>query len=152
MRVAIAADHAGLPLKADLIEVIKDAGHEALDLGTNAVDPVDYPAYAELACEAVRSGKVDRAVILCGSGVGVGVVANKFPGIRAGVCHDHYSAHQGVEHDDMNVICLGGRIIGSEVAREIVASFLRAKFSGEERHERRLNKTLSIETKFLKSK
>lgn len=152
MRVAIAADHAGLPLKADLIEVIKNAGHEALDLGTNDVDPVDYPDYAELACEAVRSGKVDRAVILCGSGVGVGVVANKFPGIRAGVCHDHYSAHQGVEHDDMNVICLGGRIIGSEVAREIVASFLRAKFSGEERHERRLNKTLSIEAKFLKSK
>ena len=152
MKVIIGSDHAGYHLKSELARELNRAGHEVTDAGTHGTEAVDYPDYAELACEAVRSGKVDRAVILCGSGVGVGVVANKFPGIRAGVSHDHYSAHQGVEHDDMNVICLGGRIIGSEVAREIVASFLRAKFSGEERHERRLNKTLSIETKFLKSK
>ena len=150
MRVAIAADHAGLPLKGDLIEVIQANGHEALDLGTHGPESVDYPAYAELACEAVRSAQAERAVILCGSGVGVGVVANKFPGIRAGVCHDHYSAHQGVEHDDMNVVCLGARIIGSEVAREVVAAFLRAQFSGDERHDRRLSKLKSIEGRFLK--
>ena len=145
MRVAIAADHAGLPLKDDLIEVIQANGHEALDLGTHGPESVDYPDYAELACEAVRSGQAERAVILCGSGIGVGVVANKFPGIRAGVCHDHYSAHQGVEHDDMNVLCLGARIIGEALAVELVKAFVSAEFSGAERHARRLEKVKAIE-------
>ena len=126
-------------------------GHEVVDLGTHdPVEPVDYPDYAELACEAVRRGDAERAIIVCGSGVGVSMVANKFPGIRAGLCHDTYSAHQGVEHDDMNVLCIGGRIVGSELAREIVGKFLGAEFSRVDRHRRRLAKVIDIERRFLK--
>lgn len=151
MKVAVAADHAGYPLKQLVIEDLKSVGHEPLDMGTHdPSQPDDYPDFTALACEAVRAGQAERAVIICGSGVGASVAANKFPGIRAGLCHDHYSAHQGVEHDDMNVLCLGARIVGSEVARELVTVFVNARFSGEERHRRRLGKVLEIEAQFLK--
>ena len=151
MNIAIAADHAGFPLKAILVSDLKNAGHEVTDLGTNStVPPVDYPDIATLACEAVRSGHADRAIILCGSGVGVTVAANKFPGIRAGLCHDHYSAHQGVEHDDMNVLCMGARILGQEPAREIAQAFVSARYTAEERHARRLAKVIAIEATYTK--
>ncbi len=151
MKIAIAADHAGYPLKSILAADLMASGHEVHDLGTHAPTPsVDYPDIATLACEAVRSGNVDRAIILCGSGVGVTVAANKFPGIRAGLCHDHYSAHQGVEHDDMNVLCMGARILGQEPAREIAAAFVSALFTAEERHARRLEKVNAIEAKYTK--
>jgi ribose 5-phosphate isomerase B len=152
MRVAIAADHAGYPLKKIVVEDLRAAGHEVLDFGVHDSSvPSDYPDAATAVCEAVRGGQAERGVVCCGSGVGVTVAANKFPGIRAGVCHDHYSAHQGVEHDDMNVLCLGARIIGQEPAREIVRSFLAARYSQEERHARRLGKVLAIEARFLRS-
>ena len=150
MKIAVAADHAGYLLKQTVVDDIQAAGHEVLDLGTHdPTQPDDYPDFARLACTAVRRGQAQRAVVVCGSGVGVSVAANKFPGIRAGTCHDHYSAHQGVEHDDMNVLCLGARIIGPELAREIVQAFLAATFSGEERHVRRLAKIRQIEAQFL---
>ena len=151
MKVAVAGDHAGYPLKKVVVADLKTDGHEVLDLGCNDPSvPSDYPDFAESACEAVRAGRAERAVVCCGSGVGVTVAANKFPGIRAGLCHDHYSAHQGVEHDDMNVLCLGARIVGEEVAREIVRAFLAARYTGAERHARRLGKVKAIEAKFLK--
>ena len=150
MKIAVAVDHAGYPLKHMIFEDLKTGGHEVIDLGTHdPQQPDDYPDFARLACEAVRRGDAQRAVVVCGSGVGVTVAANKFPGIRAGLCHDHYSAHQGVEHDDMNVLCLGARIIGQEAAREIVQAFVGAKFTGEERHVRRLEKVRQIEAQFL---
>ena len=152
MKIAVAADHAGYVLKQTVVDDIRVAGHEVIDLGTHDPrQPDDYPDFARLACEAMRRGQAQRAIIVCGSGVGVSVAANKFPGIRAGMCHDHYSAHQGVEHDDMNVLCLGARIIGAELAREIVQTFLAATFSGEERHMRRLTKVREIEAQFLKA-
>jgi ribose 5-phosphate isomerase B len=152
MKIAVAADHAGYELKQVVVRDLKTAGYEIIDLGAHALDPLDdYPDYTRLACEAVRSGRVQRAIIVCGSGVGVSVAANKFPGIRAGTCHDTYSAHQGVEHDDMNVLCLGARIIGPELAREIVQTYLTARFSGDERHVRRLAKVCDIEAQFLKA-
>jgi ribose 5-phosphate isomerase B len=151
VKVAVAADHAGFVLKAMVVEVLRAGGHEAVDLGTNDPSvPSDYPDAAERVCEAVRGGGAERGILLCGSGVGVSVAANKFPGIRSGVCHDHYSAHQAVEHDDMNVLCVGARVIGSEVAREIVESFMGARYSREPRHARRLGKVLDIERRFLK--
>ena len=145
MRVAIGADHAGFPLKEDLRPYIEEKGHEVLDLGTYGTDSVDYPDFARAVGKAVRSGKADRGIIVCGSGVGACIVANKMTGIRAGICHDTYSAHQGVEHDDMNVLCLGGRIVGLNVALELVDAFLGAEFTNEERHVRRLSKVLEIE-------
>ncbi len=146
MRVAIAADHAGYPAKAKVIETVRAAGHEALDLGTHsAEEAVDYPDFARAVGEAVQQGRAERGILLCGSGVGACVAANKMRGIRAGICHDTYSAHQGVEHDDMNVLCLGARIIGPELIPELVRAFLGARFSGEARHVRRLNKLLQIE-------
>lgn len=151
MKIAVAADHAGYGLKQIVVNDLHSAGHEVVDLGTH--DPGqedDYPDFAQLACDAVRRGDAQRAVVVCGSGVGICVAANKFPGIRAGLCHDHYSAHQGVEHDDMNVLCLGARIVGQEVAREIVQTFIAAKFSEEARHQRRLAKVQRIEEQFLK--
>jgi ribose 5-phosphate isomerase B len=152
MKIAVAADHAGFALKQIVVQDLIATGYDVLDLGAHEPDPFDdYPDYARLACEAVRGAQAQRAIIVCGSGVGVSVAANKFPGIRAGLCHDHYSAHQGVEHDDMNVLCLGARIIGPEVAREIVQAFLSARFSGEERHVRRLAKTRGIEAQFFKA-
>ena len=151
MKVAVSSDHAGFPLKVKVVEDLKASGHDVLDLGAFSDAPCDYPDSAEAACEAIRSGKSERAVVVCGSGVGVTVAANKFPGIRAGLCHDHYSAHQGVEHDDMNVLCLGARIIGESPAREIVQAFLAAKYTGEERHAKRMAKVMAIEKRFMKS-
>jgi ribose 5-phosphate isomerase B len=152
MKLAIAADHAGYPLKELLIEDLLAEGHEVTDLGTHHPEqPDDYPDFAGAACEAVLAGEAERAIIVCGSGVGASIVANKFPGIRAGLCHDHYSAHQGVEHDEMNVLCLGARIIGPEVAREIARVFVSARYSGQERHERRIGKLKAIENRFLKT-
>lgn len=145
MKVAVACDHAGLPLKDTILETIRKAGHEAIDLGTNSTASVDYPDFAEKAGRVIQRGEADRAVVICGSGVGASVAANKMLGIRAGLCHDTYSAHQCVEHDDVNVLALGGRIIGPEVAVEVVRAFLGAKFSGEERHLRRVNKIMAIE-------
>ncbi len=145
MRIAIGADHGGFPLKGLLVEELKEAGHLVLDQGTHTPDPVDYPDLARAVGEAVRRGEAERGILICGSGVGACVAANKLAGIRAGLCHDTYSAHQGVEHDDINVLCLGARIIGPELAREIVQAFLAARFSGEERHQRRLAKIRAME-------
>lgn len=151
MKIAVAADHAGYPLKSIILADLKAAGNDVKDLGTHDPGvPDDYPDFAEAVCGAVRRKEAERGIVICGSGVGVTVAANKFPGIRAGLCHDTYSAHQGVEHDDMNVLCLGARIIGQEVAREIVRSFAAARYTGEERHARRLKKVLSIEARFLR--
>jgi len=150
MRIAIGSDHAGYELKENLVSFLKGLGHEVVDLGSHSTDPVDYPDYAEAVAKEVAGGGAHRGILLCGSGVGACVVANKIPGIRAGTCHDTYSGHQGVEHDDMNVLVLGARIIGTEVAKEIVQAFLGAKFSKEERHQRRLNKLLDIERRYSK--
>ncbi len=145
MIVAVAADHAGFPLKEMVLATVKAAGHEVLDLGVFDTQPVDYPDYAEKVARAIQEKKAERGILLCGSGVGACIAANKFKGVYAGVCHDTYSAHQGVEHDDMNVICLGARIIGPELVREIVSAFLKADFSTEERHVRRVNKVRAFE-------
>ncbi len=151
VRVAIGADHGGFILKGIIARYLSDRGLEVLDYGAQSAEPSDYPDYARAVSDAVRSGKADRGVIVCGSGVGASIAANKFPGIRAAVCHDCFSAHQGVEDDDMNVLCLGERIIGPELAKEVVESFLAAGFSGAERHVRRLGKVNKIEREFMKS-
>ena len=146
MKIAIVCDHAGFPLKNAILEVVRVAGHEPLDLGTFDTTPVDYPDYAEKLGKTLQGGQAERGILVCGSGVGASIAANKIKGIYAAVCHDTYSAHQGVEHDDMNVLCLGARILGIEPAREIVAAFLRAQFSTEERHQRRVGKVRRIES------
>ena len=148
MRVAVSADHAGVEMKRDLAAMLTGQGVQVLDLGTHSTEPVDYPDCAAAVASAIRQGQADRGVIVCGSGAGVSIAANKFPGIRAAVCHDCYTAHQAVEHDDMNVLCLGARVIGQNVAREIVDTFLKAVFSGEPRHQRRLQKILDIEARY----
>lgn len=149
MRIAVASDHAGFELKNELIPYISSLGHDVSDLGAHSLVPGDdYPDYAEAVGIAVRNGGAERGVLVCGSGVGVSVAATKIAGIRAAVCHDTYSAHQGVEHDDMNVLVMGSRIIAIELAKELVRSFLGARFSGEERHMRRLNKVKAIEARF----
>ncbi len=148
MRIAIGSDHAGFGYKGALLEMIREEGHEVVDLGTYSHEPADYPDYAEKVALAVREGNAERGLLICGSAVGVSVAANKVPGVRSGVCHDTYSAHQGVEHDDMNVLCIGERVIGIELAREIVRSFLGARFSAGGRHLRRLNKVLDLEKKW----
>jgi ribose 5-phosphate isomerase B len=146
MTISIGADHAGYDMKAELIAFIKKLGHEVHDVGTFEPDkPDDYPDFAQLVAEDIRNGQAERGILVCGSGVGVSVAANKFRGIRAGLCHDHYSAHQGVEHDNMNVLVLGARIIGQMLAEDATEAFLSANFSGEERHVRRLNKIKGIE-------
>jgi RpiB/LacA/LacB family sugar-phosphate isomerase len=145
MRIALGADHAGFTLKQDLAQELRGQGHEVLDLGTTSCDPVDYPDFAEAVALAVVCGRAERGIVLCGSGVGACVAANKIPGVRAGLCHDTYSAHQGVEHDDVNVLVLGARIVGSALARELVQTFLAARFSHDERHERRLAKVRALE-------
>jgi RpiB/LacA/LacB family sugar-phosphate isomerase len=150
MQIAIGSDHAGYELKECLEAFMKDLGHEVDDLGTHSGDPVDYPDYAEAVARDVAEGKAERGVVLCGSGVGACIVANKVHGVRAGTCHDTYSGHQGVEHDDMNVLVLGARIIGLEVAKEVVKAFLGARFSGEERHQRRLSKLIDVEKRYSK--
>jgi ribose 5-phosphate isomerase B len=149
VRIACAFDHAGFPLKALVLETVAAEGHEVIDLGTWSTDPVDYPDTARLAAEAVR-GDVDRAVLVCGSGAGVAVAACKFPNIRAVVAHDTYTAHQSVEHDDCNILCLGGRVIGPALAADIIRSYLAAEFTGEDRHKRRLDKIHGIEREFLR--
>ena len=148
MKVAIASDHAGFLMKQDVAEYLRKNGYEVMDLGTNNQDPVDYPDFSEAVGRAVLEGKAERGIVICGSGVGASVAANKIPGIRAGLCHDHYSAHQGVEHDDMNVLVLGSRVIGLEMAHDLVLPFLNAKFTGEDRHQRRLAKIKSIENRW----
>jgi len=145
VNVAVGCDHAGFELKNDLLHFIERAGHAVVDCGTNSSAPVDYPDFAVRVGEAILAGRATRAVLICGSGVGASVAANKLAGIRAGVCHDTYSAHQCVEHDDVNVLCLGARVIGVELAHEIVRQFLAARFTGEERHLRRLGKVQDLE-------
>lgn len=146
MKLALAADHAGYELKQTLIEYVKQLGHEPLDLGTDSTQSVDYPDFAEKLGRAIQEGRAERGILVCGSGVGAAVAANKLKGVRAGLCHDTYSAHQSVEHDDVNVLALGARIIGIELAKELVDAFLAAEFSGEERHRRRLAKVQALES------
>ena len=148
MRIAVAADHAGFPLKQLVIDSVTAAGHEPLDLGTDSTEPVDYPDTARAICEAVRQGRAERGIIICGSGAGVAIAACKFPGIRSAVTHDTYTAHQCVEHDAVNVVCMGGRVIGPALVAEIVPVFLAARFTGEERHVRRVGKIAAIEQEF----
>ena len=149
MRIALSADHAGFELKQQLGAHLVRRGQEVIDLGTHSTAPVDYPDSAEAVAQACIEGQADRGVIVCGSGAGVSIAANKFPGIRAAVCHDTYTAHQAVEHDDLNVLCIGARVIGPALACEIVDTFVRARFSGEERHQRRIDKILAIEGRFV---
>jgi ribose 5-phosphate isomerase B len=150
MKIVIASDHAGFPLKEEVRAYLTKSDHEVVDLGAFRCEPQDdYPDFAERVGEAIRAGEAPRGVLICGSGVGVSIAANKIPGIRAAMCHDTYSAHQGVEHDDMNVLVLGARIIGASLAYELVDAFLRAKFiSNEERFTRRFKKVLAIEAKY----
>ena len=151
MIVSLGTDHAGFPLKSTVVQAIRAAGHVVLDCGAMAMDADDdYPDFARAVAEAIRAGRAQRGVLLCGSGVGASVAANKFDGIRAALCHDTFSARQGVEDDDMNVLCVGARIIGSALALEIVGAFINATFSREERHQRRLDKVLAIERRFTK--
>lgn len=149
MIIAIASDHAGFPLRDTLLETVRFAGHQPLDLGTFSPEPVDYPDMAIKLSESLRNGQAQRGILLCGSGIGACIAANKIKGIYAGVCHDTYSAHQGVEHDNMNVLCIGARVIGPELAREIVLAFLHANFvgnePGQERHLRRVLKIHDLE-------
>jgi ribose 5-phosphate isomerase B len=146
MRVAVAFDHRGVKLRERLLEELAALGHEAVDLGTDRPDPrIDYPDKAREVGEAIRAGEAERALLVCGSGVGASVAANKLPGIRAAICHDIYSAHQGVEHDDMNVLCLGSEVIGAELAADLTRAFLDARFDGGERYVRRLEKIEEME-------
>jgi ribose 5-phosphate isomerase B len=145
MKIALACDHGGFPLKEIVAQEITNAGHSIIDCGTDSPTSVDYPDFAAKACRKIQTGDADRGIIICGSGVGANIAANKFRGIFASVCHDTYTAHQGVEHDNMNVICLGARVIGPELAKEIVQAFLHASFSDEERHIRRVDKIRSFE-------
>jgi RpiB/LacA/LacB family sugar-phosphate isomerase len=148
MRVAIGSDHAGFELKKQVSNFVRELGHEVEDVGAHSTEPVDYPDYAEAVGKAVIEGRADRGVLICGSGVGASVAANKLSGVRAGLCHDTYAAHQGVEHDDMNVLVMGARIIGSELARELIKTYLAAEFTGDERHLRRLEKVRSLEARY----
>ena len=149
MKIAVACDHAGFPMKLILLETLRAAGHEIFDLGTGSTEPVDYPDFAEKLGRLIQSGQAERGLLLCGSGVGACIAANKMKGVYACVCHDTYSAHQGVEHDEMNVLCIGTRIIGPELAKEIVTTFLAAHFlgndPGQERHSRRVDKIRNLE-------
>lgn len=148
MRITIGSDHAGFELKKTLIDYLKQTGHQLTDVGTDSTAPVDYPDFAEAVALSLLRGESERGILICGSGVGAAVAANKVPGIRAAICHDTYSAHQGVEHDDINVLVLGARVIGVELAKELCTSFLKARFTAEARHQRRLAKTLSIEQRY----
>jgi len=147
IKISIASDHGGYPLKKDLLKIIQAEGYNVIDKGAYNYNPEDdYPDFAKLVAESVQSGETNKGIILCGSGVGAAITASKFKGIRASVCHDTYSSSQGVEHDDMNVLCLGARIIGIALAEKIVKEFLNSSFIKEERFERRLNKVLKIES------
>jgi RpiB/LacA/LacB family sugar-phosphate isomerase len=148
MKIVLGADHAGLELKERVKQFLLKLNHEVIDLGTGNTEPVDYPDFAEAVGLAVRDRKAERGILVCGSGVGASVAANKIPGVRAGLCHDHYSAHQAVEHDDINVLVLGGRVIGESLALDLVNAFLKSKYSREERHQRRLEKVKAIEGRY----
>ena len=152
MRIAVGADHAGYPLKAGAIAELRRLGHQVIDLGTDSDAAVDYPDYAQKVAEAVMRGEADRGLLLCGSGVGASVAANKVPGVRAAVCHDTFSARQGVEDDDMNVLCLGARVIGAELALDVIRAWQAATFSNAERHARRLAKVRALEARYLAPK
>ncbi len=150
--IALAADHGGFPLKVELVPWLQSQGYAVSDLGAHLLHPDDdYPDFAEATAREVVSGRAERGIVICGSGVGASVAANKVPGIRACLCHDVYSAHQGVEHDDLNVLCLGARVVGVELAKDLVSAFLNAHSTGEERHRRRLNKVAAIEKNALQS-
>jgi ribose 5-phosphate isomerase B len=148
MKVVIGSDHAGFQLKNAMGDLLRSMGNDVLDIGAFNENPSDYPDFAEAVDRAVLDGKAERGVLICGSGVGASVAANKLPGIRAGICHDTYSAHQGVEHDNMNVLVLGSRVIGVALAQDLVRAFMGAKFTNEERHVRRLGKVKALETKY----
>jgi ribose 5-phosphate isomerase B len=151
MKIALAADHAGFPLKQHLVQFLTAHGHDVIDLGVNTADvPSDYPDAASAVAGEILQGRAERGILACGSGVGVSIAANKFPGIYASICHDTYSAHQGVEHDKMNVLVLGARVVGAALAEELSQAFLNAHFSGEARHERRFQKVADIEQQHLK--
>jgi RpiB/LacA/LacB family sugar-phosphate isomerase len=150
MKVVITSDHVGFSLKQKLFSALEADGHEIIDLGTNGETPVDYPDYALRMALFIANEEAERGIFICGSGVGGEVVLNKIRGIRAGLCHDTYSAHQGVEHDDMNILCLGSRVVGTELAIELCRTFLNAEFSGEDRHKRRLAKLREIENHYTK--
>ena len=151
MRIVIGADHAGFDLKQIIAADLRRKGHEVIDKGTDSNAPVDYPDFAEAVAKVLLDGRAERGVLICGSGVGASISANKIPGIRAGLCHDGYSAHQGVEHDDINMLVLGARVVGMELARDLVDRFLAAKFSGEERHRQRLEKLKALERRYGKT-
>jgi len=149
MRIAVGSDHAGYELKVNMTAYVRELGHAVVDVGTdNSEVSVDYPDYAEAVGVALHEDRADRGIVICGSGVGASVAANKLPGIRAGLCHDTYSAHQGVEHDEMNVLVMGARVIGLELARELVSVFIKAEFASEERYCRRLTKLRALEVKY----
>ncbi len=151
-RVAVGSDHAGYHYKQQLADHLRETGHEVVDLGTDGPQSVDYPDYARAVAEAVARGEAERGLLVCGSAVGVCMVANKVRGIRAGVCHETYSARQAVEHDDMNVLCLGERVIGIEVARQVTDTFMAARFLDEGRHRRRLDKLLAVEDDYMSNR
>ncbi|HUF16319.1 MAG TPA: ribose 5-phosphate isomerase B [Acidimicrobiia bacterium] len=145
MRIAVGSDHAGYPMKEHIASWLAESGHAVYDLGTHSADPVDYPDYAAAVAQAVLDGRADRGVIICGSGAGASIAANKFTGIRAGVAHDSYTAHQMVEHDDANILCLGSRVVGQALAEDLIKTFVEARFSREDRHVRRLDKIRALE-------
>jgi RpiB/LacA/LacB family sugar-phosphate isomerase len=151
MRIVVGSDHGGYTLKQDVADRLRRDGHDVLDVGTDSAEPVDYPDFAEAVGAAVIGGRAERGVLICGSGVGACVAVNKLPGIRAAICHDSYSAHQGVEHDNMNVLVLGGRIVGPALARDLVRAFLGARYTAEERHARRLAKVAALEQRYCKT-
>lgn len=152
MKIALGADHAGYELKNMVASLLKKLGHDVQDLGCDSAEAVDYPDYARAVAQAVAQGKVARGIMVCGSGVGASVAANKVCGVRAGLCHDTFSARQGVEDDDVNMLCLGARVIGSELACDVIKAWLNARFSNAERHVRRLNKVLAMEKEFCGGK
>jgi ribose 5-phosphate isomerase B len=151
MIIAVACDHGGFPLKDAAIQTVRKAGHEVIDLGTFNTESVDYPDYAEKIAQTILIGKAERGILMCGSGVGASIAANKFPGIFAAICHDTYSAHQGVEHDAMNVLCLGARVIGPELAKELIQSFLGASYFDRGRYARRVEEVRAIERNHMVS-
>ena len=145
MRLVIGGDHAGFPLKGPVVETLRSWGHEVTDVGTDSTDPVDFPDIAELVCESVRKGEAERGIMVCGTGVGAAIAANKFRGIRAALCHDVYSAHQSVEHDDVNVLCIGAQIVGDKLAFDLLRAFLEAEHSPDEEFRRRVAKLAELE-------
>ena len=145
MRLVVGGDHAGFPLKGPVVETLRSWGHDVTDVGTDSTDPVDFPDIAELVCETVRKGDAERGIMVCGTGVGAAIAANKFRGIRAALCHDVYSAHQSVEHDDVNVLCIGAQIVGDKLAFDLLRAFLEAEHSPDEEFRRRVAKLTELE-------